>query len=322
MLFSHRNAIIITSVVVSFLATIVVVHLKRVNEIPSNNLATFRYEPSVLNPDPEFFNSKSQEEKQSSDLKIVENKKNKLQNVDSDNVTARAYLVGDIQSGKILLGKNVDMVLPVASMSKLVTAFVATDELNLDKVIEITPEMTKVPPDSSNIKAGEKYTVKELLYPMLLNSSNIAAEALASSSDRAHFMDQMKSYAWEIGMPSSFFSDPSGVSAENTASAKDLFALSVYLYKFRPDILALTRNPSMLSAAVADRQTHNFSSTHPFVRDERFIGGKTGRTPQAGDTMLTILNIDNKPISFIVLGSKYDNRANDTRLLIEKISKK
>ena len=204
-------------------------------------------------------------------------------------------------------------------MSKLVTAFVATDELDLNKVVEITPEMTDVPPDSSNIKAGEKYMVKELLYPLLLSSSNVAAEALASSSDRAYFMERMKSYAWEIGMPSSFFDDPSGVSPYNTASAKDLFALSVYLYKYRPDILALTRNPSLLSAAVAEHAERRYTSTHPFVNDTRFIGGKTGRTPLAGDTMMTILKINDKPISFIVLGSKYDNRANDTRLLIEKL---
>lgn len=321
MLLSHRNAIIISSVVISFLATIVVIHFKRTYEVPENDTVAFTYEPLTLNPDPEFFKTKTTEEKKNTSASTDNNKKSVIKE-NADSVTARAYLVGDIESGKILIGKNIDLVLPVASMSKLVTAFVATDELDMNSVVTITPEMTKVPPDSSNIKAGEKYTVKELLYPMLLNSSNIAAEALASSTDREHFMDQMKSYAWEIGMPSSFFGDPSGVSPANTASARDLFALSVYLYKFRPDILALTRNPLLLSAAVADRETHNYSSTHPFVRDSRFIGGKTGRTPQAGDTMLTILNIDNKPISFIVLGSKYDNRANDTRLLIEKINKK
>ena len=318
MFFSHRNAIIIASVIVSFLATLVVIHFKRNVQPLNSSLTTFNYEPIMLSVDPEFYSSKPDDT--SKGTKNDDQKINSGQSIEnSKEVTAKAYLVGDIETGKILLGKNIEKVLPVASMSKLVTAFVATDELDLNKVVEITPEMTDVPPDSSNIKAGEKYMVKELLYPLLLSSSNVAAEALASSSDRAYFMERMKSYAWEIGMPSSFFDDPSGVSPYNTASAKDLFALSVYLYKYRPDILALTRNPSLLSAAVAEHAERRYTSTHPFVNDTRFIGGKTGRTPLAGDTMMTILKINDKPISFIVLGSKYDNRANDTRLLIEKL---
>lgn len=123
-------------------------------------------------------------------------------------------------------------------------------------------------------------------------------------------------------MPQTFFADSFGVSIHNEATAKDIFALAQYLYKYRPDILTLTRIPTFSLATTTDHGSHIFASTHPFVNDTRFIGGKTGRTPAAGETMLTILGIEEKAISFIVLGSDIGSRASDTYLLIKKYKEK
>jgi D-alanyl-D-alanine endopeptidase (penicillin-binding protein 7) len=188
-------------------------------------------------------------------------------------------------------------------------------------VIEITKEETNYPPDASNLAAGEKFEARELVYPMLLDSSNIAAEALASSTNRAKFLELMSGYAWEIGMPNTFFADPSGLDFRNVASAKDIFALARYLYAFHPEILALTRTIHLEVATTSGHGAHNFNNIHPFVHDSRFIGGKTGRTPEAGETMLTILDIDGEPIAFIILGSNFGARENDTRILLDKYSK-
>ena len=237
----------------------------------------------------------------------------------SDGITAKAYLVGNVQTGQIYLEHNADAVMPFASMSKLITAFVATDELKTNPTIEITPEEAQAPPDGSGIAAGERYTMQELLLPMLLDSSNIAAEAIASSTNRKHFLEQMSSYAWEVGMPSTYFADPSGVSPENISSAKDLFGLAQYLYKYRPDILAITRTAHTAFATTTDHGSHLIDSIHPFVTDPRFIGGKTGRTPEAGETMMTIMRIGFQPVAFIILGSQEGRRQQDTQLLIDKL---
>ena len=234
-------------------------------------------------------------------------------------VTARAYIAGNIETGEIYEEYHPSAVLPVASMSKLVTAFVATNELSLDDTIKITKEATNVPPDKSALNEGEYFTVRELLQPLLLASSNVAAEALLSTIDRANFLELMSSYSWEIGMPSTFFADPSGVSPQNVASAHDLFALAKYLYISRPDILEITRTTGTEIATTTEHGSHTFPSTHPFASDPRFIGGKTGRTPEAGDTMLTILRIKNQATAIVVLGSKYEGRAADTRLLAGKV---
>ena len=234
-------------------------------------------------------------------------------------VTARAYLVGNVKTGKIYLEKNSSRVMPVASMSKLVTAFVATDMFSPTTTVTVTEQSMAVPPDGSNLKPGEHFSLEEILNPLLLNSSNVAAEAIASTTNRAAFMEMMRSYAWEVGMPHSFFADPSGINPQNAASAQDLFGLAKYLMFFRPDILALTHVASSTIATTTDHGSHTISSTHPFVKDPRFIGGKTGRTEEAGETMMTILNLNGQPIVFVILGSRYGSREFDTRLLITEV---
>jgi D-alanyl-D-alanine carboxypeptidase len=234
-------------------------------------------------------------------------------------VTAQAYIVGDVETGEVYLAYNSLTALPVASMSKLVTAFVATRELSFDKTVKIDTYAADAPPDKSLLKEGEVFTVSELMQPLLLSSSNVAAEALVSQIDRTGFLELMSSYAWEIGMPSTFFADPSGVSPLNIASAKDLFALARYLYTSQSDILALTRVAHADIATSTEHGSHSVTSTHPFVNDPRFIGGKTGRTPEAGDTMLTILNLEGRPVAIVVLGSRYEGRAKDTQLLVQKV---
>ena len=233
-------------------------------------------------------------------------------------ITATSYLVGNIDTGEIYISKNPDTVSPVASMSKLMTAIVATDSMSPTTTIEITPEETDVPPDGSNLYAGEKFELKDLLYPMLLDSSNVAAEAIASSTNRLAFLAQMSGSAWEVNMPNAYFADPTGLSPHNEASANGIFSLAKYLYDYRPDILAITRIPHMEVATTTDHGSHSFDSIHPFVTDPRFIGGKTGRTPEAGETMLTIMNINDQPIAIVIMHASYGERAADTGYLIKK----
>lgn len=266
-------------------------------------------EPSASQtPDPEFF-------KPTIDYKP---KPVEITKIENDPISAKAYLVGNVETGKIYIEKNSKQALPVASMSKLVTAVTSTDIWISTTTIIVTPASTDVASDTSRLVVGDKFTLEEILYPLLLSSSNIAAEALALHKNRSQFMEMMSSYAWEIGAPDAFFADPSGISQYNIASAKDIFALGKYLYNNRRDILAITRNPSWNIATTTEHGSYDWKNTHPFVNDSRFLGGKTGRTPQAGDTMLTILEIKKEPLAFIVIGSRRDGRAEDTRLLIDK----
>ena len=99
----------------------------------------------------------------------------------ADGITAKAYLVGNVATKEVYLKRNESRALPVASMSKLVTAFAATDQYKPDIVITIASSSLQVPPDGSNLRLDGKYTLAELLPPLLLSSSNVAAEAIASA---------------------------------------------------------------------------------------------------------------------------------------------
>jgi len=236
----------------------------------------------------------------------------------SDGISAVAYIVGDVKTGKIYLEKNSNKILPFASMSKLITAMVATNIYSNDMLVTITKEATDVSPDSAGLTVGEIFTVKELLLPLLLNSSNVTAEALASSTNREQFIKLMSSYSWEVGMPESFIADPSGLGSTNSGTARGFFGLARYLYRERQDILSITKIPNKFMATTTSHKAHNFTNIHPFVSDSRFLGGKTGYTDRALYTMLTILKLADRPIAFIVLQS--ENRARDTSLLIEKFT--
>jgi len=236
-----------------------------------------------------------------------------------DQVAAEAYIVGDVSSGHIYLEKAADTVFPFASMTKLVTAITATNMHKPDDLIEISQRDIEVSSDTAGFITGEKFTVNELLYPLLLESSNVAAEALASSPDRTKFLELMSSYGWEIGMPKSFFEDPTGLSHYNGGTARGFFAMAQYLYSDRQDILSVTRTPHIFIATTTIHGSHDLTNIHPFVNDPRFLGGKTGYTPLALDTMLTIVKLGDRPIAIIVLRSPYE-RARDTRLLIDKVS--
>ena len=251
-----------------------------------------------------------------SKIKVIEGK-----NVTIPGITAEAYLVGNASTGQIYLEHNGTESLPIASMSKLITALTAMDTIRPDQPIEVTKEETATYPDPSNLEPGEKFTMPELLYPLLLDSSNVAAEALASSTNRAQFIEDMSSYSWEIGLTKSYFADPSGLSPHNKASPEGFFALAQYLYKSRPDILALTRVKTFSFATTTDHGSHELVNIHPFVNVPGYIGGKTGHTDDAGDTMLTILNVSNKPVAFIVLNSSSGMRASDTYKLIDWLNK-
>ena len=233
-------------------------------------------------------------------------------------ISAKAFLVGNVETGEIYMYRNMNAVLPVASMSKLITAVASIDQYSLSGTTTIS-EANLDRPDSVKYTSGEIFTVEEALQPLLISSSNIMAEALASTSNRAKFMELMSSYAWEIGMPATYFADPSGISPLNISSASDFIALAKYLYKLRPDILKITKMDKVIMSTTTEHGYHEIVSTHPFIYYPSYLGGKTGRTPQAKDTMLSILKIKDQPIAIIVLGS--DNRKADSDYLIKETEK-
>ncbi len=217
--------------------------------------------------------------------------------------TSSAYLVADLATGDIAAGSNIANRWPTASLTKLMTATLVLDQLSPTTTITITPQMFAVDPDEYTLVIGGMYTVEDLLHLMLMPSSNVAAEAMAEYIGHAQFMNEMNARATQWGMTSTYFADPSGISATNESSPKDLLALTQHIYAQYPQILALTNTPTWTITELNSGRKTVVKSINNFAGASGFVGGKTGNTPQAGYNLLSVFDDNGTPVLITVLGA-------------------
>jgi len=224
-------------------------------------------------------------------------------------ITARAYLIKDLNTGEIKLAKSHSVSVPIASITKLVTAIVAIRYADLSKKVDVTNVIS-----SDSTRPGRRYMqVGELLYPLLMTSSNESAELISRSYGRSKFIEKMNETATEIGAYGMYFADPSGISAKNIASANDLAILLSWIDRNYPEILEMS--------LLKEKRINDFSfvnNTH-FLSWANYEGGKNGYIEASEKTSAGIfkLGFNGHRYAVVILGSK--NRDFDTLELISKI---
>jgi len=241
----------------------------------------------------------------------------------ADVITADSYLVANLATGKVYFSKNADAVWPIASISKLVTAIVVEKNFDPNENIAISSSSVTGYEQTGDVHPNETFSAKDLLTGMLLISSNDAALAFANEHNYPAFISLMNQTVRSLGMSKTAFEDPSGLSPYNVSSANDLFRLAQHLYADEEPVLAITKMPSFDLATTTEHGGHDFINIDPFPYDPHYIGGKTGRSGPAGETMLSLFNlpingIDN-PIAIIVLHSDQDSRQTDSSILVGKV---
>lgn len=234
------------------------------------------------------------------------------------NIKATSYLVGDLNTGEVILSGNQDAKLPIASVSKLMTALVATEITDRENIAEISKSAVATHGDNGNLKIGEKIQTQELLYPLLLESSNDAAEAIAEHFGRDNFIKKMNEVAKVLDMSSTSYEDPSGLSPNNQSSVADLFKLVGYLNKEKKNILEITDKRSY------SNKKHSWSNISQFLHKEGYFGGKSGYTDAAKQTVISLFSLplgkeNGRPIAIILLGSP--NRNNDVQNILKYLKK-
>lgn len=216
-------------------------------------------------------------------------------------VSSASYLVADLDTGKVLLSKNINQQLPIASVTKLMTAVVADEVLGLDYETTVTARAVDTYGTQGNLRKGEKYTVAELFYPLLLESSNDAAETLALAKDRLSFLSDMNAKAKSIGLVNTEFDDASGLSQYNKSTVTDLFRLTQYIHEYRKYIFEITTEKKK------DLRNKTWFSNSRFRSDDSYVGGKNGFTDEALKTQVTLFETDfdgeKRTIAYIVLRS-------------------
>ena len=220
-------------------------------------------------------------------------------------ITAPVYLSADLQNDHVFISKNSTEVVPIASLTKLITALVATEYINLD-ITATVPKEAIVYTSKARLQVGQRYTIYQLLFPLLMESSNEAAETIARYYGRDDFIKKMNDKAASIGMTHSHFADPSGSSVENVSTAEDLFMLAKYIYNNRSFVFNITSGKIKDSAYGASGFS-NLGNFNDFIDNEYFFGGKNGKTTEAGESNVSVFEFPvgqtKRPIVTIVLKS-------------------
>ncbi len=234
-------------------------------------------------------------------------------------ITASAYLAVDLSDSSVLSEKNARQSLPIASITKLMTAVVAAENIDLKSRITLTEEMLRPLGHSPSLYLGLTVSAENLLRAAIIQSTNDAAEALSFFMGREKFISLMNKKAGEIGMQSTTFYDAHGISANNKSSAHDLSKLLAYVYKEHPEILEISRDNDFWLPDKTGRML-KFKNTGGFYPLDTFLGGKTGYTNAARHTAASIFNINGTPTAIIVLHSS--NRQADTFAVRRRIMAK
>ncbi len=218
---------------------------------------------------------------------------------------AHAALIADPESGEILFNFNPGMRWPMASLTKLMTAHIVLTRMNLDQTYVLAPADFA---DGQNqltlaLAPGEAYSGKDLLRIMLTSSANEAAECFARYYGRDAFIAAMNAEAAAWNLPDTHFADPSGLSAGNQTTSRDLAALVKNLWQLQPDEFQLTRSASVTVTELKTGRRQVFRSTSEFAGRADYLGGKTGTTPEAGENLLSIFSYDSHPVMIMLFGA-------------------
>lgn len=230
-------------------------------------------------------------------------------------------LLVDLKTNQVLYSSNPDLVVPIASVTKLMTAMVTLDaKLPLDEVLPITirdtQEMKGV---FSRVRVGSEISRREMLLLTLMSSENRAAASLAHHYPGGHgaFVAAMNAKAKALGMQHTRYVEPTGLSERNVSSASDL----VLLLKASQSYPLLGQLSTTTEKTVRFRKpnyTLGFRNTNALVRkaDWNVQLTKTGYTDEAGHCLVMRTQMAGKPVAFVVLDAfgKYTHMADANRL--------
>ena len=235
------------------------------------------------------------------------------------NLNSRSCIVLDRQSRYILYGKNEKNKVKMASTTKIMTAIVVIENTDLNKTVEISKKTASTGGSRLGLKTGDKITINDLLYGLMLRSGNDAAVALAEniSGSVSDFAILMNNKAKELGLKNTNFETPHGLDSDNHyTTAYELALLTDYALK----------NPTFSKIVGTKNYTiningypKNLSNTNELLGNLNGVYGvKTGFTNGANRCLVTACKRGNMDIICVVLGADTKNfRTQDSVKLIE-----
>ncbi|WP_312266968.1 serine hydrolase [Neisseria sp.] len=233
-------------------------------------------------------------------------------------LSSQAALIMNNRTGEILYQKNINRVMPIASISKLMAAMVVLDgKQNMNEQVTITEsEIDRLKGTSSRLSIGTTLTRRELLHLGLMSSENRAIHALGRTypGGISAFVSAMNAKAASLGMSNTRFYEPTGLDSRNVSTASDLSKL----VSAASDYPVIRRDSVSNSGSVytSTGRQQNYKNSNALVREGSWNIDlqKTGYIRESGRSMVVKARINNQPITIVLLNSPSSStRVNDAR---------
>lgn len=238
-------------------------------------------------------------------------------------ISASSAIVMDTENGRILYENNIDDKKLIASTTKIMTAIVAIEYGDLEKVVTVGEEVLKAYGSAIYIEMGEQISLRDLLYGLMMRSGNDAAMVIATSvaGSMDSFVLLMNETASKIGMKNTYFYNNHGLEEDdgsgNISTARDMALLTKYAMAnstFKE--IFKTKNYKVKT----NFKSYSWTSKNRLIHSEDYVtGGKTGYTKKAGRTLVTTGSRNN--ISLVVVTLQDGNDFNDHKSLYADIFK-
>lgn len=248
--------------------------------------------------------------------------------VNGPEVNGQAYCVMDADTGEVIISKNMDARMYPASITKIMTALIAFEQCkNLDDEITFSETALDISSISSTLhpaaKVGETMSFMDVMYGLMLSSGNECANALAEYTygDIGIFVEKMNERAQQIGAVNTHFTNPHGLHDENHyTTAKDMDLIFREALKNK-DFVKVASTPTYNIPETNKEDSRYCEAGHRMVLGtipcEGIIAGKSGRTREAGRTLMTAVERNGRTLVIALLKTNDNNLYGDTQVLID-----
>lgn len=272
-----------------------------------------------VSPLPDFLTLSKNNQVRFLDLWLPAFAQNKENVIDNNDITAKSALVYDLTSNKSIYEKSASDRLPMASLTKIMTAIIALENKKSDNKYRVT-EQDLVGEDSMGLSEGEIVSFDDLLYGLMLPSGNDASEVLANNhpTGRDGFINDMNRKAESLGLKDTNFVNPSGLQGDGNqyTTTYDLLVITRYALENFPQFAEVV---ATAEHAIPKTDQHKafdlYNETNLLTTYEGVKGVKTGFTPEAGLCLVTYLDYKGHKIIGILLNS--ENRRGEMKILLD-----
>lgn len=224
-------------------------------------------------------------------------------------ISASSYIVYDMDNNRVLKSYNENEQKLIASISKIMTAIIAIENGNIQQNVTVDKNILTAVGSSIYLEIGEKISLKDLLYGMMLRSGNDAATMIAIniSGSMEKFAEKMNEYAKKLGMNNTTFYNSHGLENNdgigNISTAYDMALLTSYA--MQNDIFKEIFKTKIYNAK-SDKKSYTWQNKNKLLKYDYITGGKTGYTQKAKRTLVTTGYINNTNIVIVTLNDPDD----------------